>query len=133
MSLWAIGYDLDVGAMKAAGKTESQVTAFYTEVRKCLSTNGFEKFKQLSVYTSDKPNTLTNAFKACQALKGVTGADTFIKRLHLFRIEDHSDLLPLVSGRESADRDAVEESIKQVFSKTGPGDSVAASPDKKSA
>ena len=115
MAIWAVAYDLDVGAMKRAGMTKSQVTMFYNSVRACLSNNGFEKFKQLSIYTSDKENTLTNAFKACQALKQLPNAAAYIKRLHLFRVEDFNDLLPLVSDKPSAGRDIVEEIIDEVF------------------
>ena len=115
MATWAIAYDLDVGAMKRAGMTKSQVTGFYNSVRACLSNNGFEKFKQLSIYTSDKENTLTNAFKACQDLRKVQNSQTYVKRLHLFRVEDFNDLLPLVSDKESAGRDTVEAVIDEVF------------------
>lgn len=115
MAMWAIAYDLDVGAMKTAGKTKSQVTTFYNQVRECLTANRFEKFQQLSIYTSSEANTITNAFKACQALKLLPDSNSFIKRLHLFRVEDQSDLLPLVAGRDSADRDATQEIIDQVF------------------
>ncbi|MBI3202034.1 MAG: hypothetical protein HYZ29_10865 [Myxococcales bacterium] len=119
MALWAIGYDLDVSGMKRAGYTKSQVTMFYNSVRGCLRTNGFEKFKQFSIYTSEGENTLTNAFRACQALRAVTNADKFVKRLHLFRVEDFNDLLPLVADKESAGRDATEEIIDEVFEAVG--------------
>lgn len=116
MSMWAIAYDLDVRGMKNAGYSASQVTQFYNSVRGCLADNNFEQFKQLSIYTSDKPNTLTNAFQVCVALQNVTDADQYIKRLHLFRIEDFNDLLPLVAGKESSGKDEIEEEIEEVFS-----------------
>ena len=115
MAVWAIAYDLDVAGMKAAGYTKSKVTAFYNAVRRCLTDNGFERFKQLSIYTSDKENTLTHAFQACQALRQLDDSDKFIKRLHLFRVEDFNDLLPLVADKESAGRDTIEDVIDEVF------------------
>jgi virulence-associated protein VapD len=123
MSLWTIAYDLDVRGMKNAGYTQSQVTQFYNNVRSCLASNHFENFKQLSIYTSDKPNTLTDAFRACVALQGVTDADKYIKRLHLFRIEDFNDLLPLVAHKDSSGKDAIEEEIEEVFSSFAPEES----------
>lgn len=48
------------------------------------------------------------------------GSANFIKRLHLFRVEDQSDLMPLVSGRDSADRDTMQEIIDQVFPEATP-------------
>jgi virulence-associated protein VapD len=121
MATWAIAYDLDVGAMKRNSMTKGEVTAFYRAVRDCLTKNNFESFKQLSIYTSDKENTLTNAFKACQALASIPNSATYVKRLHLFRLEDNNDLLPLVSGKSSAGRDAVEDRIDEVFEEVAPG------------
>lgn len=115
---WAIAYDLDVTGMQNAGYSRSNVTQFYNSVRDCLTKNNFEKMKQLSIYTSNKPNSISDAFAACMALQKVKDADKFIKRLHLFRIEDFNDLLPLVSnGKASAEKDAIEEEIEQVFGK----------------
>jgi len=78
MALWAIGYDLDVKGMRDAGYTKGNVTTFYNSVRACLADNNFEKFHQLSLYTSDKPNSVTDAYMVCLALATVTDADKFI-------------------------------------------------------
>jgi virulence-associated protein VapD len=116
MSIWAIAYDLDVKGMKAAGYTKSNVTQFYNSVRKTLQDNRFEKLKQWSIYTSSQENSLTDAFGVALALKSVVDADKFVKRLHLFRIEDFNDLLPLiVPGKTSDDGDAIEREIDEVF------------------
>lgn len=64
---------------------------------------------QRSIYTCRRENSLTDAFNACIALKKIPNADKFIKRLHLFRVEDLNDLLPLVAGRESAGSDSESE------------------------
>ena len=113
---WAIAYDLDVKGMKADGYTKSNVTQFYNAVRDCLTKNRFEKMKQLSIYTSDKANSLSDAFAVCMALQQVNDADKFIKRLHLFRVEDFNDLLPLVAnGKVSVEKDSVEEQIEELF------------------
>jgi len=114
MALWAIAYDLDVRGMKDAGMTGSQVTAYYSSVRGCLADHSFERQKQWSIYTSSKDNTLTNAFQACQCLQSLPNVD-FIKRLHLFRIEDLNDLLPLVAGHPSDGEDPVLQEIEEVF------------------
>lgn len=123
MALWAIAYDLDVKGMKAAGYTKSKVTTFYNSIRKCLQDNHFEKMKQWSIYSSAEGNSLTDAFQVCVAMKLTTDADKYVKRLHLFRIEDLNDLLPLVvPGGKSAEKDVVEEEIETVFG----GDQAAA-------
>lgn len=115
-NFWAIAYDLDVKSMKAEGYTKSGVTQFYNDVRKCLTDNNFAKMKQLSIYTSATGNSISDAFAAVNALKRVSDANKFIKRLHLFRVEDFNDLLPLVvCGKTSAERDMTEEQIDEVF------------------
>lgn len=116
MTIWAIAYDLDVKGMRNAGYTKSEVTQFYTRLRGCLASNNFEKMKQLSIYTSERINSITDAFQASVAIKALADSDKFIKRLHLFRIEDFNDLLPLVAGRPSHDVDAIEQEIEEVFS-----------------
>ncbi|WP_438002678.1 hypothetical protein WME89_27365 [Sorangium sp. So ce321] len=115
MAQWAIAYDLDVKRMKRDGMTRGQVVMFYQKVRTCLKQNQFELFKQFSLYTSAADNTLTNAFKACQELRALTDSNKYIKRLHLFRVEDFNDLLPLVADRSSAGKEVVEEEIEEAF------------------
>ena len=119
MSLWAIAYDLDVRGMKDDGYTKSDVTQFYNSVRSCLADHRFERLKQWSIYTSSGDNSIADAFQVCVALQQVHDTDRYIKRLHLFRIEDFNDLLPLVhAGRESAG-DEIEEEIEEVFESSG--------------
>jgi virulence-associated protein VapD len=116
MSIWAIAYDLDVSGMKSAGYTKSKVTMFYNNIRSCLQTNHFEKLKQWSVYTSEKPNSLADAFAVCVSMKAVQDSDKFVKRLHLFRIEDFNDLLPLVAnGKLSDEADEIAAEIEDAF------------------
>lgn len=117
-SAWAIAYDLDVAGMRTAGYSKSQVTLFYNSVRDCLRKNNFELLKQLSIYTCSTVNSIADAFRAIQDLRGVKDTDKFIKRLNLFRVEDFNDLMPLVAdGRSSAESDEVEEEIEEVFGK----------------
>ncbi|MEJ5141679.1 hypothetical protein [Gluconobacter albidus] len=117
MSLWAIAYDLDVKGMKAARYTKSNVTQFYTAIRTCLTSNNFEKMSQYSIYTSEKSNTLADVYKACNDIKAVSGANLYVKRLNLFRIDDLTDLTPLISTPtlSNSDKDAIEEEIDLLF------------------
>jgi len=116
MSLWAIAYDLDVKGMRAAGFTKGNVTSFYTAIRNCLLTNRFEKMSQYSIYTSSQSNTLVDVYKACSDIKSVPNSN-FVKRLNLFRIDDLTDLTPLISTPtlSNSDRDPVEDEIDLVF------------------
>lgn len=119
MSLWAIAYDLDVKGMKAAGYTKSNVTQFYDKIRGCLASHNFERMKQWSLYTSEKANSLTDAFAVCMDLQQVPDANRFVKRLHLLRVEDFNDLLPLITGAPSAEEDAIEREIEEEFGADG--------------
>lgn len=113
---WAIAYDLDVKGMKNAGYSKSNVTQFYNNIRKCLQDNNFESMKQLSIYTCQKVNSITDAFRVVTDMKAVTDADKYIKRLNLFRVEDFNDLLPLIETKRAAsDVDEIEEEIEEVF------------------
>ncbi len=119
MATWAIAYDLDVKGMRTAGYTKSQVTQFYNNVRSCLAQHNFEKQKQLSIYTSKTDNSIADAFQVCVTLKTITDTNKFVKRFHLFRIEDFNDLLPLVAdGRTSAEKDVIEEEIEELYPET---------------
>lgn len=108
MGTWAIAYDLDTKRMRDDGLNDSDRTTFYKSIRERLAANHFETFQQLSIYTSEGENSLTHAFAACQALRQLDGSDKYIKRLHLFRIDDLNDLLPVVADRPSAGRDGDE-------------------------
>ena len=118
MTRWAIAYDLDVKGMKAGGFSASQVTGFYNEIRSCLASNHFEKFQQLSVYTSESPNSITDAIMACRAISALPNKN-YVKRLNLFRMEDLNDLLPIIGvSSTSPEKDNIEEEIEQVFGKS---------------
>ncbi len=123
---WAIAYDLDVKGMKDEGYTKSNVTTFYNKIRKCLKDNNFEKMKQLSIYTCSKENSIADAFKVITALKGVSDADRFIKRLNMFRVEDFNDLLPLISfEKKSSEDDEIEARIEEVFQEDEQNEAIA--------
>lgn len=117
MSLWAIAYDLDVKGMKAANYTKSNVTQFYNSIRNCLTSNNFEKMNQYSIYTSEKSNSLADVYKVCNDIKAVSGASNYVKRLNLFRIDDMTDLTPLISTPTllNSDKDVIEEEIDLLF------------------
>lgn len=117
MSLWAIAYDLDVKGMQAAGFSKSNVTQFYTAIRSCLISNNFEKMNQYSIYTSEKSNNLADVYKACNDIKAVPNAHQFVRKLNLFRIDDMTDLTPLISTPTlgNSDKDPIEEEINLVF------------------
>lgn len=104
MAKYAIGFDLDNSAMKTAGLSKSQIVAVYQkELPKALSACGFTMHLQGSLYaTGDTEDPLTSVIKLQGELK--THAPTFCKyvsRVHVFRMEDWSDVTPLITGNEA--------------------------------
>jgi len=120
MDTWAIAYDLDVMGMKCAKLTQKQATEIYDEIKKTLVHNNFAQLKQLNIYVGEGKNPLSDAFQLCAELKSVLNAVRFIHRLHLFRIEDLNDLLPMVSCKASSGKDPILEEIEAVFSPACP-------------
>lgn len=116
MDTWAVAYDLDVVGMKCAGLTQDQATGVYDAVRNRLAHNNYSQLRQLNIYTGEGKDPLADAFQLCTEMRGVPNADRFIHRLHLFRIQDFTDLLPLVAGKASSGKDPILEEIEAVFS-----------------
>lgn len=118
---WVIAYDLNVKAMKANGYTKSQVTKYYNAVKKCLSTNGFDRFTQGSIYgLDDDENVLTKVYQAIDCLRKMQHPH-FVNRLHLFKAESLSDLRPLLPTSDaSEDTDPIEEKIEEIFGEDAP-------------
>ena len=101
MAKYAIGFDLDNKAMKAAKLTKSQIVAVYQkELPKALDACGFTMHLQGSLYaTGDSEDPLASVIQLQSALKA--HAPTFCKyvsRVHVFRMEDWSDVTPLITG-----------------------------------
>jgi virulence-associated protein VapD len=115
MEAWAITYDLDVMGMKCAKFTQSQAMHFYESTRKCLAHNNFSQVKQLNIFVGEGKNPLSDAFQLCIELRSIANAERFIHRLHLFRVEDFNDLMPLVTGRPSSGKDPIIEEIDAIF------------------
>lgn len=125
---WAVAYDLDVKQMKTDGFTKSNVTQYYANIREALTRAKFDWQKQWSIYTSEDPS-LSALFAARRELAAITfhhnlpqavlsakAATDYIKRLHAFRIDFLTDMLPYVAnGRSSAGRDGIQEAIDEVF------------------
>ena len=108
---WVIAYDIDTVAADSAERAGgvTRMTA-YNRIRKCLAERGFTEFIQLSVHAmEDTDSALVRVHKALQELTKLNEAQ-FIKRLHVFKIDGAlNDVLPLVSGKDSAPPDGAGE------------------------
>ncbi|EKO3931272.1 hypothetical protein GAW91_001878 [Vibrio fluvialis] len=123
MAQYAIAFDLDTKAMTAAGMTRSQITAVYqTEIPTALSNCGFTAHPQGSLYhTEAEQDPITAIMQLQGSLQG--DAPTFcqyVKSVHVFRMDEWSDVTPLIANKHAAGTpNAEEEFEEQDYSSAG--------------
>lgn len=107
MSLWAIAYDLNttaIRAARAANPAEPTVATVYNRIRREIMDAGFQRFTQLSIYSmEEEENSLRKVIAAVRRLRALP-ENQYIRRLHVFRIDGAlHDVLPEVAAddRES--------------------------------
>lgn len=109
MARYAIAFDMDTKSMENDGVTASQRTGIYQkEIISALAECGFTAHAQGSLYhTEADTDGIASIMKLQDTLK--TKAPNFCryaKRIHVFRMEEWSDVTELITGREN-DRDEV--------------------------
>lgn len=105
MAQYAIAFDLDTTAMTAAGLSAGDRTRIYqTEIPSALASCGFTAHPQGSLYhTEEDQNPITAIMQLQNALQ--TQAPQFcqfVKRVHVFRMEEWSDVTTLIAHRPAA-------------------------------
>lgn len=117
MAHYAIAFDLDTKAMNAAGLTAADKTRVYqTEIPRALASCGFTAHPQGSLYhTEAEQNPITAIMQLQSSLKNQAPQFCkFVRRVHVFRMEEWSDVTTLIANREAAPApDAEEELAKQ--------------------
>jgi virulence-associated protein VapD len=106
MAQYAIAFDLDTRGMKASGMSQAEVTRVYqTEIPQALAGCGFTAHPQGSLYhTEAEQNPINAIMQLQQALRN--GAPTFcrwVRRVHVFRMEEWSDVTALIAQRGAAE------------------------------
>ena len=108
---YAFAFDLDTRAMTHAGLSQSRITQVYNgETPVALTRAGFDRHVQRSLYETSKPQiaglVVTNLLSALNEL--APSFVTFVKRAHVFRREEWSDLTYLLtSGQHEAKRQEI--------------------------
>lgn len=103
MAHYAIAFDLDTKAMKAAGLSDAQRTKIYqTEIPQALAGCGFTAHPQGSLYhTEAEQNPITAIMQLQSALKGqAPNFCEYVRRVHVFRMEEWSDVTDLISTKK---------------------------------
>lgn len=113
MAQYAIAFDLDTVAMGAAGITASQRTTIYqTEIPNALAACGFTAHPQGSLYHTEADQNPITAIMRLQATLKAQAPQfcSFVKRVHVFRMEEWSDVTDLIADHPAAGPpDAAEE------------------------
>lgn len=116
MAHYAVAFDLDTAGMRAAGFTNGQITRVYqTEIPRALTACGFTAHPQGSLYHTE---TEQDPISAIMKLQGTlqTQAPNFcayVNRVHVFRMEEWSDVTTLIANRPAAPAPTAEEEIEE--------------------
>jgi len=116
MAHYAIAFDLDTKAMETAGLTKSKRAQVYqTEIPQALAQCGFTVHPQGSLYhTEDEQNPITAIMTLQSALtKNAPNFCRFVRRVHVFRMEEWSDVTTLIANRSAAETPTGEEEIAE--------------------
>lgn len=104
MAQYAIAFDLSTKTMRADGMTKSEITSVYnTEIPQALASCGFTVHAQGSLYhTEADQNPITAIMQLQSTLTGKAPKFCkYVKRVHVFRMEEWSDVTALIANREA--------------------------------
>lgn len=116
MAQYAIAFDLDTTAMTAAGLVAADRTRIYQqEIPAALASCGFTAHPQGSLYhTKEDQNPITAIMQLQSSLaNGAPNFCRFVKRVHVFRMEEWSDITSLVANRPAAPAPTGEEELAE--------------------
>lgn len=107
MAQYAIAFDLNTTAMRAAGMTKTQIVAVYQqEIPHALATCGFNVHPQGSLYHTVAEQDPIQALMQLQRRLQQEAPQfcQYVRRVHVFRLEEWSDVTALISnhGAEGA-------------------------------
>ena len=116
MAQYAIAFDLDTRGMSNAGFTKAQITAVYqTEIPNALEECGFTVHPQGSLYHTDSEQDPITAIMRLQGslLQNAPNFCRYVKRVHVFRMEEWSDVTTLIADRPAAGPPEAEEELDE--------------------
>lgn len=116
MAHYAIAFDMDTAGMRAAGFTPARITRVYqTEIPQALAACGFTAHPQGSLYHTE---TEQNPITALMTLQGTLQSQApnfcaYVNRVHVFRMEEWSDVTALIANRPAAPVLTAEEEVEE--------------------
>lgn len=122
MAQYAIAFDLNTNSLRDAGFTKSDITRVYqTEIPQALARAGFTVHAQGSLYhTKSDQDPIVAIMRLQNALR--TDAPNFcghVNRVHVFRMDEWSDVTELIAQRPAAGPPTGEEELEQQLGMTG--------------
>ncbi len=116
MAHYAIAFDMDTAGMRAAGLSKAQITRVYqTEIPQALAACGFTAHPQGSLYhTETEQDPITALMKLQGTLqRQAPSFCSHVNRVHVFRMEEWSDVTALIANRPAVPELTVEEEIDE--------------------
>lgn len=116
MAQYAIAFDLDTAAMRADGITDAQRTRIYqTEIPEALASCGFTAHPQGSLYhTKAERDPITAIMQLQGSLRNhAPNFCSYVRRVHVFRMEEWSDVTEIIANRPAAGIPDAEEEIAE--------------------
>jgi virulence-associated protein VapD len=116
MAQYAIAFDLNTKGMKAAGFSQADITRVYqTEIPQALDACGFTAHPQGSLYhTEGEHDPITAIMKLQGSLRQhAPSFCAYVNRVHVFRMEEWSDVTALIANRPAAPAPPAEEEIEE--------------------
>jgi len=116
MAQYAIAFDLDTTLMDSHGLQRADKTRIYqTEIPQALEQCGFTDHLQGSLYaTSADQNPITAILQLQSTLKAhAPNFCKYAKRVHVFRLEDWSDVTAVISDHAAAGPPTAEEELEE--------------------
>ena len=116
MAQYAIAFDLDTKLMESDGISKSDRTNIYqSEIPNALSACGFTAHPQGSLYHTESEQNPINAIMKLQGslTNNAPRFCQYVKRVHVFRMEEWSDVTDLIANRTSAPSPDAEEELEK--------------------
>ena len=116
MTQYAIAFDLDTAQMKHDGLQPADTTKIYqTEIPGALEVCGFKSHLQGSIYATDADqDPIVAILKLQSSLKSrAPNFCKYVKRVHVFRLEDWSDVTEVISDHPAAGPPTAEEELEE--------------------
>jgi virulence-associated protein VapD len=116
MAQYAIAFDLDTRAMQDAGLTRSNITDVYQqEIPQALGACGFTAHPQGSLYHTEEPQDPISAIMLLQQTlqQQAPRFCQYVRRVHVFRMEEWSDVTSLIAQHAAAGQPTAEEELAE--------------------